>query len=161
MKAYCIVLAVLSGLTVVSCSTSLSEPQGTPSEPKDVPSEVVPTSATPESFVQEGETEMSPSLPIPAVRGIEAVIEKAKEDLAQRLSISASQIQLIESKDVFWPDASLGCPQPGTAYDQTSTPGYLIRLEATGAEFEYHANIHNRVFYCENPAPPLSITPTP
>jgi hypothetical protein len=59
----------------------------------------------------------------------------------------------------FSPDASLGCPQPGTTYDQVEVPGYLILLQANGNEFEYHANIHNYVFYCENPTPPILETP--
>jgi hypothetical protein len=100
-----------------------------------------------------------PSLPIPAIPGLQPLIEKAKVDLAQRLSIPASQINTVETREVFWPDASLGCPQPGTTYAQTEVSGYLIILEASGKQFEYHANIHNYVFYCENPTPPVQETP--
>jgi hypothetical protein len=57
--------------------------------------------------------ETEPSLPIPSIPGLTTLIEKAKEDLAQRLSIPLSQINTVEAKEVFWPDASLGCPQPG------------------------------------------------
>lgn len=104
--------------------------------------------------------ETEPSLPIPSISGLSALIEKAKADLSQRLSVPASQINTVETKEVFWPDASLGCPQPGTTYDQVQVPGYLILLQANGEEFEYHANIHNYVFYCENPTPPILETPT-
>lgn len=103
--------------------------------------------------------ETEPSLPIPSIPGLPGLIERAKGDLSQRLSIPASQINTIEAKEVFWPDASLGCPQPGTTYDQVEVPGYLIRLQANGEDFEYHANIHNYVFYCENPTPPMLETP--
>ena len=103
--------------------------------------------------------ETSPSLPIPSIPGLPALIEKARADLAQRLSVPATQIDILEAKEVFWPDSSLGCPQPGTTYDQVEVPGYLILLKANGEEFEYHANIHNYVFYCENPTPPILETP--
>ena len=100
-----------------------------------------------------------PPLPIPANPGLQALIEKAKADLAQRLSITASQIKAIETKEVFWPDASLGCPQRGIAYAQIPTPGYLIMLAYSGNEFEYHADIHGNTLHCENPTPPISGTP--
>lgn len=103
--------------------------------------------------------ETSPSLPIPSIPGLPALIEKAKADLSQRISIQASQINVLEAEEVFWPDSSLGCPQPGTAYDKVGMPGYLIVLQANGGEFEYHASIHNYVFYCENSTLPSLETP--
>jgi hypothetical protein len=108
---------------------------------------------------REDPMQTEPSLPIPSLRGLPALIEKAKADLSQRLSVPDSQINLLDAKEVFWPDASLGCPQPGATYDQVQVPGFLIRLQANGDEFEYHANIHHYVFYCENPTPPLLETP--
>src|SRR6266508_4248616 len=88
-----------------------------------------------------------PPLPFPANPGLQVLIEGAKEDLAQRLSISASQIKVRETKEVFWPDASLGCPQPGIVYAQIPTPGYLIMLAYSGNEFEYHVDIHGNTLH--------------
>ena len=87
------------------------------------------------------------------------LIERAKVDLAQRLSIPTSQIKVKEIKEISWPDASLGCPQPGTVYAQIPTPGYLFILEYAGNEYEYHVGIHGNVLCCENPTPPISRTP--
>ena len=70
--------------------------------------------------------------------GLESLIEKAKEDLGQRLSIDVSQINLLEAEEVTWPDASLGCPQPGMRYKQVPEDGALIVLEAQGTTYEYH-----------------------
>jgi len=84
---------------------------------------------------------------------------RAIADLAQRLSIPASRINTMEARGVFWSDASLGCPQPDTTYTQVLTPGYLILLESGGNKFEYHANLHDHVFYCEKPTPPILETP--
>lgn len=102
---------------------------------------------------------MTPSLPAPADAGLQRLIETAKEDLAQRLAISAKEIILLEATSVVWPDASLGCPQEGMAYAQVLTPGYLIRLEFGNQEFEYHANKGTYIIYCENPTPPVPGTP--
>jgi hypothetical protein len=90
---------------------------------------------------------------------LQALTERAKADLAQRLSIPASQIKAIETKEVVWPDASFGCPQPGIVYAQISTAGYRIKLLYSGNEFEYHVDIRDNIFYCENPTPPMVGTP--
>ena len=123
------------------------------------------TTAIPETQIistmsrQDDDMPRDPPVPIPAISGLQPLIEKARADLAQRLSISASRINTLEARGVFWPDASLGCPQPGTTYTQVLTAGYLILLEAGGNKFEYHADLHNYVFYCENPTPPILETP--
>jgi hypothetical protein len=86
---------------------------------------------------------------------LDYVIEKAKEDLAQRLSISVTRINLIEAVEVVWSNSSLGCPQPGMEYLQVLTPGYRIQLESGGNIYEYHSNRDTYVIYCENPASPI------
>ena len=157
-----ILLTILLVLTFGGCSLFTPETgraqAPTPLQPAKSPSEAAVLTPSVEPSIQG--TEMNPSLPIPAAGNIQALVEKAKEDLSQRQSIFTSEIKVMESKEVIWPDTSLGCPQPGTAYTQIATRGYLIRLEANGREFEYHANIHNYVFYCENPMPPVLGTPS-
>jgi len=98
---------------------------------------------------------MNPFLPTPSASGLEDLIEKAKEDLAQRLSIPTSDISLVEAKEVVWQDGSLGCPQPGMLYTQVITPGYLIKLKYDIRDFEYHAGKDRSPVYCENPLPPV------
>lgn len=91
----------------------------------------------------------------PETSGMESLIEMAKNDLAQRLSIPVGGISLVEARPVVWPDSSLGCPQEGIMYAQVLTPGFLILLEYAGVVKEYHANRGNRVVTCENPSPPV------
>ena len=85
----------------------------------------------------------------PSSSGMEGLIEKAKEDLAQRLSIAITEISLIEAKDVVWPNASLGCPQPGMKYKQVPEDGALILLRAQGVVYEYHSGGGRGLFLCE------------
>ena len=131
----------------------------TPTHPSAETAAIPETQIMPTLSRQEDDMPRDPSVPIPAISGLQPLIEKAKADLSQRLSIPASRINAIETKGVFWPDASLGCSQPGTTYTQVLTPGYLILLESGGNKFEYHANLQNYVFYCENPTPPILETP--
>jgi hypothetical protein len=72
----------------------------------------------------------------------------ARADLAQKLDVSVKQIQVITVEAVDWPDASLGCPEPGKAYAQMITPGYQIVLSVQGKKYEYHSNLGD-VLLCQ------------
>lgn len=87
--------------------------------------------------------------------GMEIMVEKAKEDLAQRLPIPKNQIALIEAIPVTWPDASLGCPQPGELYAKGNTPGYSIVLETSGNQYTYHTDIKTQAILCQGEMLPL------
>lgn len=79
-----------------------------------------------------------------------ALIEKAKADLAQRLSLDSSSIALIEFRSVVWPDGSLGCPEPGMAYIQVLIEGYFIQLGVGERVFHYHGAQNGEPFLCES-----------
>lgn len=96
---------------------------------------------------------------IPFASNLQNLTKKATEDLAQRLSIPVAQIQLVEARDVIWTDSSLGCPQPGMAYADVLTPGYLILLNVNGQSYEYHAGKNSNVFHCSDPLPPVENMP--
>ena len=104
---------------------------------------------------------MTPSLPIDS--GLQNLIDKAISDLANRLSISAVEITVLEATPVVSPDASLGCPQPGMAYTQVPEDGLLIRLQAGDQIYEYHSGGIRDPFLCEktgkdpNPPPQIDI----
>lgn len=116
--------------------------------------------ASPASPPDQGDiTQMPSSIPTPSFAELQALIEKAKEHLAQRLAVSANEIDLVEATGVTWPDSSVGCPQKGMLYTQVLTPGYLILLEHGGNTFEYHASSRDYVTTCENPSPPVPGSP--
>ncbi len=98
-------------------------------------------------------TPMNPSA------NLETVIEAAKTDLAQTLSISSEKIVLVEAKEVTWSDASLGCPQPDMLYAQVLTPGTLVKLQYEGTDYEYHGGTRGALTLCKNPLPPIEGTP--
>ena len=97
----------------------------------------------------EEKSQMTPSLPTPESTNMQNLVEKAKEDLAQRLTIAITEISLVEAKEVVWPDSSLGCPQPGMRYKQVPEDGVLIVLEAQGTVYEYHDGGGRGLFLCE------------
>ncbi|HKY52784.1 MAG TPA: hypothetical protein VJM08_00700 [Anaerolineales bacterium] len=139
-------LIILGFFLVAGCQPGLTDPEAPPE---------VPPSAVAESSPSQGAiTQMPPSPSTPMASGLESLIKKAKEDLAQRLSISVTQINLVEAMEAEWSDSSLDCPQPGMDYLQVITPGYRILLKASGQTYEYHSNRDAYVIYCENSNPP-------
>ena len=103
---------------------------------------------------------MHPSLSTPTDPGLQNLIELAIADLAARLAFTPSNILLLEAKSVTWSNSSLGCQQPGRAYAQILTPGYMILLKASDKIYEYHTNRGTRVILCENPSVPISGMPS-
>ena len=100
--------------------------------------------------VQEGAAPAN--TPISATPGPAAApVEIAKADLARRRAVAPDTIQIIEVRNVTWPDRGLGCPQPGMAYNQVQVDGLLIRLESGGQIFEYHSGGSKAPFLCEQP----------
>jgi hypothetical protein len=123
---------------------------GSPALPKETLAQAAtnpPVTATQTKPEMDGtQTQM---IPTTQPSGMGFLVEKAKDDLAQRLSISVNEIDLIEAKAVIWPDASLGCPQPGMAYIQVPQDGALIVLQAQGSTYEYHNGGSRGLFLCE------------
>ena len=71
----------------------------------------------------------------------EPVRQRAAEFLAGELGVSVADLEVVSATAMTWPDASLGCPQPGKMYAQVLTPGYLVVIrDADGAERRVHTN---------------------
>ena len=103
---------------------------------------------------------MTPSLSTPADPRLQNLIDKAIADLAQRLSIPAAQIKLMEAREVVWPDASMGCPQPEMVYAQVPVDGLLIRLGVGKEMYFYHTDGTADPFLCESTSPVIpNVTP--
>ena len=109
----------LSMLLLVACASSTT-PNGVPTvTPVSVPSEAA------------------------------AVVNAALIDAATHLGVSQDQLRIDQVQPQQWPDASLGCPQPGQLYSQVVTPGYLIIVSSKdGKQLEYHADARSRVTLC-------------
>ena len=80
---------------------------------------------------------------------LDTYVQQAKEDLATRLSIPASDIEIISAQTIVWPDASDGCPKPGVDYIQVQEEGVLVRLAYQGQIYEYHRGESRPLFLCE------------
>ena len=72
-------------------------------------------------------------------RAEQHIIEKARNDLAQRIGLESDQITEAGVEQADFPDASLGAPVADEMSAQVITPGWRILLQAGGDTYEYRA----------------------
>jgi hypothetical protein len=59
------------------------------------------------------------------------------------LQVAPENLVVLLSAQRDWPDSSIGCPQPGMAYAQIITPGYILTLDTDDflAEVQVHSDL--------------------
>ena len=76
----------------------------------------------------------------PLSEDIDSLVMLAKFDLTLKTGADIEKIATESVEEFNFSDASLGVPEPGVAYTQVITPGYIIILIAEGETYEYHAS---------------------
>ena len=77
------------------------------------------------------------------------IVERALADLAARLEVEESSIEVLSAELVTWPDGSRGCPQPGMFYTQALVEGSRVLLRSGETTYPYHAGDNGEPFLCE------------
>jgi hypothetical protein len=54
------------------------------------------------------------------------------------MDIELASMTIVNVEHRLWPDASLGIPEPGIAYVQALTPGYVMQIQAGDRTFTVH-----------------------
>ena len=101
------------------------------------------------------QTSPSPSPAVARPSALQVLVEDARQDLAKRLSVPLTGVSVARTKTVVWPNASVGCPEPGMAYADVLTPGYQIVLKAEDREYEYHSSRTGGLRFCKNATAPV------
>ncbi|HEY8560942.1 MAG TPA: hypothetical protein VIL74_11265 [Pyrinomonadaceae bacterium] len=70
----------------------------------------------------------------------ESAVERAKQDLAQRLGVSETEISETGVAETDFPNMSLGAPEDGEMAAQMISTGWRIDLSAGGENYEYRAD---------------------
>jgi hypothetical protein len=85
----------------------------------------------------------------PVVAGVpEPVLGAARRAAAGRLGVPAERVAIVRADPVEWPDAALGCPEPGRAYAQVITPGFRLLARESDRQIEVHADAVGRAVVC-------------
>lgn len=157
-----VIFISIAALTVSGCGFARGNghnANSTPMEPLAPPPQELIATRIPDLTPEGDIPKVTSTRSTPSTSNLQQLIERAREDLAQRLSVSVTQINLVEATEVVWSDSSLGCPRPGLLYMDVLSPGYLILLIVNGKNYEYHASKGSDIFYCENPTPPVQGMP--
>jgi hypothetical protein len=87
----------------------------------------------------------------------------ARTALAAWLGVPEESVQAVQVETVEWPDASLGCPQPGQDYAQVVTPGLRFTFRVADRSYVVHTDLGRVAVVCSEdglPSPPyLPIVP--
>ena len=70
----------------------------------------------------------------------DSAVQRAKQDLAQRLKVAESEISLDSVSEEDFPNASLGAPVGDEMSAQMISSGWKIDLKAEGKNYEYRAD---------------------
>jgi hypothetical protein len=79
---------------------------------------------------------------------LEGLAQQAKNDLAKRLSIDISQIDLLRIVPAKWPYDSVGCPAAGAENAEADKPGFQILLSANNQMYTYHTDGKDSIGLC-------------
>lgn len=83
----------------------------------------------------------------------DAAITALRALIAEQLQIASTELTLVSAEQVIWPDASLGCPQPGQMYAQVLTSGWrAVFADAAGREYDVHTPENPKLFVICTPA---------
>ena len=73
-------------------------------------------------------------------RGLDVMMERARQDLAQRLGADPAKIRLAGQQPHRWEDSGLGCPRPGEAIQAGPVDGFKLSLKYSGRSYTYHTD---------------------
>lgn len=142
--------------TTLETSTTIRTPTtaGTSTTLRSEPS-IVPTESTPPTTTEATTEPPPPTTTEPTTEPTQMTtqppasdLETAIADLAARLDVDVSDIDVVSIEEVTWPDGSIGCPAPGMSYTQALVDGSRIVLAYDGIEYSYHQGGGRAVFFC-------------
>jgi hypothetical protein len=80
----------------------------------------------------------------------DVVLQVALQTASDNLGVPTDDLVVVMSTQHDWPDSALGCPQPGRAYAQIVTPGYIVTIDTSdlATEVEVHTDGGSRGVSC-------------
>ena len=143
MKKLWILLIVPMSLALTSCIPSQTDVEKSSDLPLASPTKK-PIST------QGDDTQTNPFLPTLSTSGLEDLIEKAKEDLAQRLGVSVDSISVATVIGQEFSTDAFNCQTSKERITKEDSPqvvsGQSILLSASGHRYEYHASDQTVIF---------------
>ncbi|MDQ3856177.1 MAG: hypothetical protein M3281_07270 [Chloroflexota bacterium] len=125
-------------------------------EPGAAPVATSEITLTPAETVHPASTVVSPGdgAPVgtPATVSPDRIESAAIEILARQLGVDPSGISVSSVVPKEWSNSALGCPEPGKAYAEVLSPGFLVRLASGGRTYEVHTDAVGKGLVCDRPS---------
>ena len=81
-----------------------------------------------------------------------AAVRLATRTLSEHLEVDEQSIELDDAVAVYWPDSSLGCPEPGRTYAPIVLSGYRVTLAVNDDERTHRVHVAGtRAVVCDRP----------
>jgi hypothetical protein len=77
------------------------------------------------------------------VRGLDLMLQQAREDLAQRLNADPALIRVAGMKAQLWTDSGMECPRAGEEVQPGPIKGYRLSLQHQGRIYTYHTDMND------------------
>jgi hypothetical protein len=75
-------------------------------------------------------------------RGLDIMLQQARADLAQRLSVPVDGVRVHGTQPERWSDTGLGCPRGGEQVQTGPVQGYRVWLRHAGRTYTYHTDLN-------------------
>jgi hypothetical protein len=128
-------------LLAAGCAPPAALP--TPTDMTPAPSAATPSPTPADAIVGQP--------PAPTDAALQLAGAAAVQVAASTLGLGQAEITVTAIEEMEWPDASLGCPQPGYAYAQVITPGYRATVQAGGQSYDVHMDSQGYGLICPPP----------
>jgi hypothetical protein len=120
-----VVTCVVATLALCACATADDAATSGPASSETGSATPTPDATVPTPMPDAGSA--SDAAPTPEDATLDAVVDRAIDDLTQRLG-EGEEFGVVVARHETFPDGSLGCPQEGELYTQALVEGYRVVL---------------------------------
>ena len=82
-----------------------------------------------------------------------SILDPIIDEVSRDAGVPREQVRVMSAEAMTFPNAGLGCEQPGIAYAQVQIDGYRVLLEAGGNTYDYRGAGSRPPRRCLKPAP--------
>jgi hypothetical protein len=66
-----------------------------------------------------------------------SILDPIIDEVARDAGVLRDQVRVVSAEAMTFPNAGLGCEQPGMMYTQVQVDGYRVVLDAGGISYDY------------------------
>ena len=80
-----------------------------------------------------------------------SIVDPLIDAVSEQAGVPRESVAVMSAEAVTFPNAGLGCEEPGMLYTQVQVDGYRVVLEAAGSRYDYRGTWNGRPRRCLKP----------